>query len=190
MRIDDGTRATSRGAGRARRPTQASSGSTSRTAAEPANRAAREGDRPIGRHGDVRRQGHGVPAVEVRPARQGLPLPVFDEPPRRPPLWSTSADAADARLDHPAFGGASWVCNVIDTRQSYLQKLLKQALAALGYERAGRRTRCTTRTRWSRCPTPPRASSATTRVSTRTGRSSRCRDARASASRRTICWTG
>ena len=27
----------------------------------------------------------------------------------------------------------SWVCNVIDTRQSYLQKLLKQALAALGY---------------------------------------------------------
>ena len=31
------------------------------------------------------------------------------------------------------FGRASWVCNVIDTRQSYLQKLLKQALAALGY---------------------------------------------------------
>jgi arginyl-tRNA synthetase len=27
------------------------------------------------------------------------------------------------------------VCNVIDTRQSYLQKLLKQALTALGYER-------------------------------------------------------
>ena len=40
--------------------------------------------------------------------------------------------------DHPAFGGASWVYNVIDTRQSYLQKLLKQALAALGHERAGR----------------------------------------------------
>ena len=33
----------------------------------------------------------------------------------------------------PSFGRASWVCNVIDTRQSYLQKLLKQALAALGY---------------------------------------------------------
>ena len=33
-----------------------------------------------------------------------------------------------------AFGGAAWVCNVIDTRQSYLQKLLKQALAVLGYE--------------------------------------------------------
>ena len=47
-------------------------------------------------------------------------------------LWSTTSDptAADAA---PAFGRASWVCNVIDTRQSYLQKLVKQALAALGY---------------------------------------------------------
>ena len=38
-----------------------------------------------------------------------------------------------AAIGAPAFGRASWVCNVIDTRQSYLQKLLKQALAALGY---------------------------------------------------------
>ena len=47
-------------------------------------------------------------------------------------LWSTTSDptAADAA---PAFGRASWVCNVIDTRQAYLQKLVKQALAALGY---------------------------------------------------------
>src|SRR3954468_12652149 len=35
--------------------------------------------------------------------------------------------------DHPPFGRASMVCNVIDTRQAYLQKLLKQALAALGF---------------------------------------------------------
>ncbi len=49
-------------------------------------------------------------------------------------LWSTTSDASLARTDAPKFGGASWVCNVIDTRQSYLQKLLKQALAALGYE--------------------------------------------------------
>jgi arginyl-tRNA synthetase len=51
------------------------------------------------------------------------------------PLWSTSADSANADLNHPSFGGASWVCNVIDTRQSYLQKLVRQALAVLGYER-------------------------------------------------------
>jgi arginyl-tRNA synthetase len=48
-------------------------------------------------------------------------------------LWSTTSDPAQAHAGAPAFGGASWVCNVIDTRQSYLQKLLKQALAALGY---------------------------------------------------------
>jgi arginyl-tRNA synthetase len=48
------------------------------------------------------------------------------------PLWSTSSAPTDA-ADAPSFGRASWVCNVIDTRQSYLQKLVKQALAALGY---------------------------------------------------------
>jgi arginyl-tRNA synthetase len=51
------------------------------------------------------------------------------------PLWSTTSDPAAAQPGAPEFGRASWVCNVIDTRQSYLQKLLKQALAALGYER-------------------------------------------------------
>jgi arginyl-tRNA synthetase len=48
-----------------------------------------------------------------------------------PPIWSTSSDPAAAA--HPAFGRATMVCNVIDTRQAYLQKLLKQALAALGF---------------------------------------------------------
>jgi arginyl-tRNA synthetase len=48
-------------------------------------------------------------------------------------LWSTTSDSAAAG-NPPPFGHASWVCNVIDTRQSYLQKLVKQALAALGYQ--------------------------------------------------------
>ncbi len=56
---------------------------------------------------------------------------VFEEGP--PPLWSTSSTPQPDGAATPAFGGASWVCNVIDTRQSYLQKLLKQALASLGY---------------------------------------------------------
>ena len=51
-----------------------------------------------------------------------------------PPLWSTTSDPSAAAAGAPAFGRASWVCNVIDTRQSYLQKLLKQALASLGYQ--------------------------------------------------------
>ena len=49
------------------------------------------------------------------------------------PLWSTTSDPAGASAGAPIFGRAAWVCNVIDTRQSYLQKLLKQALAELGY---------------------------------------------------------
>ena len=46
------------------------------------------------------------------------------------PLWATSS--ADGAASHPPFGGASYVYNVIDVRQSYLQKLLKQALIAVG----------------------------------------------------------
>ena len=56
---------------------------------------------------------------------------VFEEGP--PPLWSTSSTPQPDGAVTPGFGRASWVCNVIDTRQSYLQKLLKQALASLGY---------------------------------------------------------
>ena len=56
---------------------------------------------------------------------------VFQDGPK--PLWSTSSDASAADPNPPFFGRAAWVCNVIDTRQSYLQKLVKQALAVLGY---------------------------------------------------------
>ena len=57
---------------------------------------------------------------------------IFEEHPA--PLWSTTSDPAAAISNAPAFGRAAWVCNVIDTRQSYLQKLVKQALAVLGYQ--------------------------------------------------------
>jgi arginyl-tRNA synthetase len=46
------------------------------------------------------------------------------------PLWATCSSGGAA--SHPPFGGASYVYNVIDVRQSYLQKLLKQALIAVG----------------------------------------------------------
>jgi arginyl-tRNA synthetase len=54
------------------------------------------------------------------------------------PLWSTTSEPNAAGQDRPAFGRASAVCNVIDTRQAYLQKLVKQALAALGYHEQAR----------------------------------------------------
>ena len=56
---------------------------------------------------------------------------IFENGP--PPLWSTTSNPDAAIAGAPAFGRAAWVCNVIDPRQSYLQKLLKPALAALGY---------------------------------------------------------
>ena len=47
-------------------------------------------------------------------------------------LWATTSGRDDA-AGHPAFGAAARTYNVIDVRQSYLQKLLKQALAAMGH---------------------------------------------------------
>ena len=49
------------------------------------------------------------------------------------PLWATTSDTAHDTPGHPSFGGAGTTYNVIDVRQSYLQKLLKQALAAMGH---------------------------------------------------------
>jgi arginyl-tRNA synthetase len=45
-------------------------------------------------------------------------------------LWISSAVPNDRKVGH---GGASRVFNVIDTRQSYLQKVVTQGLRALGY---------------------------------------------------------
>ncbi len=54
-------------------------------------------------------------------------------------LWSTTSDAGQ-NGGAPRFGHAEMVCNVIDTRQSYLQKLVKQALAVLGFAEQARRS--------------------------------------------------
>ena len=56
-------------------------------------------------------------------------------------LWTTGAAAAEPASDAaPSFGRAAAVYNVIDTRQSYLQQLLKQALAAVGHTRESERS--------------------------------------------------
>ncbi|MBM3820185.1 MAG: arginine--tRNA ligase [Acidimicrobiia bacterium] len=54
------------------------------------------------------------------------------------PLWATTS--SDGERDHPLFGGAASVYNVIDVRQSYLQKLLKQALIAAGHPEGAARS--------------------------------------------------
>jgi arginyl-tRNA synthetase len=54
------------------------------------------------------------------------------------PLWATCS--SDGERDHPPFGRAASVYNVIDVRQSYLQKLLKQALVAAGHPEGAARS--------------------------------------------------
>jgi arginyl-tRNA synthetase len=54
-------------------------------------------------------------------------------------LWATTSKAAEAEAPHPPFGAAAATYNVIDVRQSYLQKLLKQALTAAGHPTAAER---------------------------------------------------
>ena len=56
------------------------------------------------------------------------------------PLWATTSAVERETPGHPAFGGAGTTYNVIDVRQSYLQKLLKQALAAMGHTRQAERS--------------------------------------------------
>ena len=61
---------------------------------------------------------------------------VFAEREDGSPLWATSSEPPNLQtLEAPNFGRAGAVYNVIDTRQAYLQKLLKQALAAMGFAR-------------------------------------------------------
>jgi arginyl-tRNA synthetase len=62
---------------------------------------------------------------------------VFESRPQRP-LWATCTSGGQS--DHPLFGGAAYVYNVIDVRQSYLQKLLKQALIAVGHPEGAERS--------------------------------------------------
>src|SRR5262249_7984171 len=64
---------------------------------------------------------------------------VFTEKALTPgPLWATCTEGGES--NHPEFGGAAYVYNVIDVRQSYLQKLLKQALIAVGHPEGAERS--------------------------------------------------
>lgn len=56
---------------------------------------------------------------------------MFDRKPDGSILWVTSTQENDPAA--PNFGGAQMVYNVIDQRQSYLQKVVAEGLRALGY---------------------------------------------------------
>jgi arginyl-tRNA synthetase len=48
-------------------------------------------------------------------------------------VWETCPTLPDGEAVHPVFGGAYRVINVIDTRQSYLQRIVRAGLQALGH---------------------------------------------------------
>ena len=52
-------------------------------------------------------------------------------------IWETTTEGTG---EHPEFGRAWEVVNVIDARQSYLQKIVKAGVAALGFEEAAERS--------------------------------------------------
>jgi arginyl-tRNA synthetase len=52
-------------------------------------------------------------------------------------LWTTTVEGA---AEHPAFGRGDRVVNVIDARQSYLQKIVRAGLSALGHQEAAGRS--------------------------------------------------
>jgi len=54
------------------------------------------------------------------------------------PVWITTANSAEAASDHPKFGGGETVYNVIDTRQSYPQEIVRKGVAAISPERGER----------------------------------------------------
>ncbi|HEY4490587.1 MAG TPA: arginine--tRNA ligase, partial [Acidobacteriota bacterium] len=63
---------------------------------------------------------------------------VFDTQPDGTILWTTSTHAENTAP--PRFGGADLVYNVIDQRQSYLQKVVAEGLRALGNEKQAERS--------------------------------------------------
>ena len=66
---------------------------------------------------------------------QDFKYEVFDE---ANDVWVTTSSGG--RADHPPFGRGQTVYNVIDVRQSYLQNVVKQGLAGLGYEEQAQRS--------------------------------------------------
>ena len=108
-----------------------------------------QGYRALEWHGHLCGQRHRLPALEIRLAGPRFRLPPLLHVSRTgTPSWTSAADEGEPGA--PAFGHATEVFNVIDTRQAYLQNVVVAGLRALGFEDAGRRARSIFRTRWWR----------------------------------------
>ena len=122
---------------------------------------AREGHRPLQRRRHLRRQGHRVSVLEAGTARPRLPLRVFVD------------RSARVRCGRPARTGGASRPSAVRRRVVRLQRHRRAAVVPAEAAEAGARSpsairrapsaRTTSRTRWWRCRTRPRASSATRR---------------------------
>ena len=93
-------------------------------------RRRRQGHRSLQRHRHLRRQRHCLPPLEVRPAWPRLRL---QEVLHLPMTTSAGSPPNMAKPDHPHFGDAQAIYNVIDSRQSDPQANVVQALRGMGY---------------------------------------------------------
>ena len=59
---------------------------------------------------------------------------IFDHHPGGRPIWVTTSDQGTPEVEHPSFGRAQEVYNVIDVRQSYPQTVVREGVRALGYK--------------------------------------------------------
>ena len=99
-------------------------------------------------------------------------------------MWATTSRPDEAEPSHPPFGAAQATYNVIDVRQAYLQKLLKQALVAVGHPAEADRLTHFSYEMVALSHATARELGFAPAAETRrraSGRSSRCRAARASA---------
>ncbi len=145
-------------------------------------RVAREGDRPLERRRDLRRQGHRQPVLEVRSARPRLPVPPVRGAGRAATCSGRRRRATASRVRRRS-GRRERIYNVIDSRQMYLQALLSQALRTLGHPEEAENSVHFSYEMVAPLALRRRASSATRRptMTRRGSRSSRCRAARGSA---------
>ena len=95
-----------RHAGRRSRAEAARGGGGGRRGRGRSPRAARESDRPIGRHRHLRRQGHRLPVLEVRAAGKDFQYRPFGTRLAGDTLWATTSTPGGDPPDRPAFGRA------------------------------------------------------------------------------------
>ena len=122
---------------------------------------AREGHRPLERRRHLRRQGHREPVLEVRPARPRFPVSPLRARRRERHSTLVGDDVRRGRCPARRRSAARDASTTSSIRGRCTCRRCSARRCARSAIRTKRRTRSTSRTRWWRCRTRRRASSAT-----------------------------